>query len=123
MKDDSTIHLFMDRASYHRNPDVKDEMKKLNIKPIMNVAYSFKYNPCERLWALYKFHFRAILLEKMLQGPGVKGRPLLDALWETFKMVDVSDIIPKLIKKAMGMLRRDANVIRKENGENELSAF
>ena len=66
MKDDSKVYLFMDRASYHRNPDVKEEMKKLNIEPIMNVAYSFKYNPCERLWALYKLHFRAILLEKML---------------------------------------------------------
>ena len=56
----------MDRASYHRNPDVKDEMKKLNIEPIYNVAYSFKYNPCERLWSNFKEKFRAVLLDKML---------------------------------------------------------
>ena len=41
----------MDRASYHRNADVKKEMERLNIEPVMNVAYSFKYNPCERLWS------------------------------------------------------------------------
>ena len=67
----------MDRASYHKNEEVKKEMAKLNIEPVMNVAYCFKYNPCERLWSQYKLHFRAILLEKMLRGPGVKGTPLL----------------------------------------------
>ena len=70
----------MYRASYHRNSDIKKEMEKLNSEPVMNVAYSFKYNPCERLWSQYKLHFRAILLEKMLRGPRVKGTPLLDAL-------------------------------------------
>ena len=72
-------------------------------------------NPCERLWGQYKQHFRALLLDKMLQGPGVKGTPLLDALHETFVMTDTSQSIPRFIKKAMGILRRDANEIRREN--------
>ena len=45
------IYLFMDRASYHRNEDVREHMKKLNIEPVYNVAYRFEFNPIERLWA------------------------------------------------------------------------
>ena len=41
-------------ASYHRTNEVKEEMQKLNIEPVMNVAYMFKYNPLERLWGQYK---------------------------------------------------------------------
>ena len=38
VKDDSTVYLFLDRASFHRNPDVKDVMKDLDIKPVFNVC-------------------------------------------------------------------------------------
>ena len=38
---DEVIYLFLDNASYHRNSEVKEEMKKLNIEPIPNVAYHF----------------------------------------------------------------------------------
>lgn len=65
-------------------------------------------------------NFRAILLDNMLKGPGTKETPLLNALHETFKMTDASESIPRYIKKALGILRRDANEIRKANGENEL---
>ena len=51
MSDDLKIFLFMDGAGFHRSPDVKKLMAELNIEPIINVGYSFQYNPCERLWA------------------------------------------------------------------------
>ena len=35
-------------------------------------------------------------------------------------MTEVSELIPKIIKKAQGMLRRDANAIRNENEIKEL---
>ena len=38
-------------------------------------------------------------------------------------MTDVSESIPKFIKKAMGMLRRDANDLRKENEMKELEDY
>ena len=103
----------MDNANWHRNPEVKQEMRKLNIEPISNVVYRFEYNPCERLWGQYKQHFRAVLLDKMLKGPGSRDTPLKDAMLETFNMTDVSESIPRFIKKALGMIRRDANEIRK----------
>ena len=55
----------------------------------------------------------------MLDGADVRSTPLLDAMKETFKMTDVSESIPRYIKKAMGMLRRDANKIRIEKEMNE----
>jgi hypothetical protein len=47
---DEKIYLFLDNASYHKNEDIIKHMKKLNIEPVFNVAYQFKYNPIERLW-------------------------------------------------------------------------
>jgi hypothetical protein len=41
----------MDLANYHRTHEVKAKMVELNIKSVFNVGYSFKYNPCERMWA------------------------------------------------------------------------
>ena len=69
-----------------------------------------------------KQHYRRVLLEKMLAGPAVKACPLKDALFETFcaKQDDVKKSIPRFIKKSLGMLRREANAIRKQNGEEEL---
>ena len=58
----------------------------------------------------------------MLDDPGSKGTPLKDSLSQTFreKHEDATKSIPKFVKKSLGMLRRDANEIRKQNGEDEL---
>ena len=81
---DERIYLFLDGASFHRNDDVKKHMKKLNIEPVYNVGYRYDFNPCERLWAMYKQHYRKVLLQKMLADPHPKDTPLKDALFETF---------------------------------------
>ena len=57
----------------------------------------------------------------MLDGAPSKSTPLLDSLKETFQMTNVSESIPRFIKKAMGILRRDANAIRNGNEINELN--
>ena len=58
----------------------------------------------------------------MLRGALVKEPVLKDALFETFcaKEKEVKESIPKFIKKALGMLRREANKIRRQNGKEEL---
>ena len=58
----------------------------------------------------------------MLETPVYKSTPLKDALFETFcdKGSEVKLSIPKFVKKALGMIRREANEIRKENDEEEL---
>ena len=116
------VYLFMDNAVYHKNDKVKVKMKEHNIEPVFNVGYRFEYNACERLWSMYKTHFRKVLLRKMLDDPDPKSLPMKEALHETLcaKAADVNVSIPKFIKKALGMLRRDANEIRKQNGEEEL---
>ena len=45
IKNDKKAYLFMDNAGYHKNLEVKEEMRKLNIEPVLNVAYRFEYNP------------------------------------------------------------------------------
>ena len=60
------------------------------------------------------------MLDKMLKGPGKRDTPLKDALLETFTMTDVTESIPRYIRKSLGMRRRDANEIRRQNKEKEL---
>ena len=88
-------------------------MDKLNIKLVLNTQYRYEFNPVERLWSMYKTKFRAILLDKMLQNPDPKSTPMVDAMLETFAMTDVSSAIPRFIWKALHILRREANDIRK----------
>lgn len=38
---DERIYLFLDDASFHKNPDVKKRMEELNIEPVYNVGYRF----------------------------------------------------------------------------------
>ena len=58
IKNDKKAYLFMDNANYHKNLEVKEEMRKLNIEPVLNVAYRFEYNPCERMWSKFKHNYR-----------------------------------------------------------------
>ena len=55
----------------------------------------------------------------MLAGAGVKEQVLKDSIFETFcAKADVVKIsIPRFIKKSLGILRRDANEIRRLKGE------
>ena len=116
------VYLFMDNAGYHKSLEVVKHMKKLNIEHVLNVAYRFEFNPIERLWAQYKQHYRKVLLKKMLEYPEAKSAPLKDALFETFchKAAEVKISIPKFIKKALRIIRRESNETRKEKGEKEL---
>lgn len=59
----------------------------------------------------------------MLIGAHPNSKPLKDALFETFcdKKEHVKVSIPKFIKKSLGMLRRDANKIRKNKNMKELN--
>ena len=112
---DERVYLLQDQAGFHRNLEVRRHSDKLNIEPIWNVAYRFEFNPCERLWSQYKQHYRKVLLQKMLDGPMPRDTPLKDALFETFCALDedVKRSIPKFIKKALGLVRREANEIRR----------
>lgn len=48
------VYLFLDNAPFHRSLELKERMRELNIEPVFNVAYQFKYQPCERLFAMFK---------------------------------------------------------------------
>ena len=100
-------------------------MKSLDIEAVFNVPYHFQYQPCERLFAMYKQYFRKRLLDEMLKDPSPKDTPLNDALHDTFnaRFHQAQLSIPRFIKKALKLLRRHANEIRKENGEEELESL
>ena len=112
--DNQTIYLFADQAAYHKEKQtVIPEMDKLNMQLVLNTQYKYEFNPVERLWSMYKSKFRALLLDKMLQNPEPKATPLVDAMFETFTMTDVSKAVPRFIRKALHILRREANTIRR----------
>ena len=49
-----------------------------------------------------------------------KDKPMMSVLNEVFHMLDTAEMIPRFIRKAQGMLRREANAIRRDKGEEEL---
>ena len=48
----------------------------------------------------------------MLKDPQPKDQPMKKAMDEVFLMQDTSKLIPKIIKKSLRLLRREANAIR-----------
>ena len=62
-------------------------------------------------------------MDKMLQNPDPKSTPMVDAMLETFAMTDVSSAIPRFIWKALHILRREANEIRKDNNIDLLDDY
>ena len=101
--DDRTIYLMRDRCWIHYGlEDVDIKMQELNIVPIMNVSYRFEFNPCERLFAMWKQKYRLVLLEKMLKDLEPKDQPMKEAMSEVFYMLNQSypKMIPKIVKKA-----------------------
>ena len=122
--DNKTIYLMRDNAKIHYGEDDVDiKMEELNIVPIKNVAYRFEFNPCERLFAQWKSKYRLVLLDKMLKDPAPKDEPMKKAMDEVFYMLETSKLIPKIIKKAQRLLRREANEIRRVNELEQLSDY
>ena len=67
MKPGVKTYLFLDNCSVHHSHATKPHWERLDLIPIWNVAYCFKYNSAiEMFWAQVKALFRPILLEKML---------------------------------------------------------
>ena len=59
----------------------------------------------------------------MLKDPGPKDEPMKKAMDEVFYMLETSKLIPKIIKKAQRLLRREANEIRRVNELEEISDY
>ena len=59
----------------------------------------------------------------MLKDPAPKDEPMKRAMAEVFYMLDTSSLIPKIIKKAQRLLRREANEIRRLNELDEISDY
>ena len=57
----------------------------------------------------------------MLDDPAPKDTPLKDALFDTFCSLQLDESIPRFIKKALGILRREANMVRENKGEEQLN--
>ena len=60
--------LFMDRASFHSSPCVKQMMTARNVTPIMNVAWNPAYNPIEGCFAIVKNYYKRCRLNDMTNG-------------------------------------------------------
>ena len=59
----------------------------------------------------------------MLKDPAPKDEPMKKAMAEVFYMLETSKLIPKIIKKAQRLLRREANEIRRANELQEIEDY
>ena len=115
--DEKKIYVMLDNARFHGlDEDQKKRLKSLDINLIWNTPYRFDFQPVEKCFRQLKFHYRNILLSKMLLFPEYSEQPLKDSLRETFDLVDLKKTVPQYIHDANRRLRVEANQIRKENG-------
>ena len=60
------VSLFMDNATIHKKPCVKEQWSKLNMEPIWNIGYSPEFNPIEAVFSKVKRLFNSQRLNNLV---------------------------------------------------------
>ena len=64
------VSLFMDNATIHKKPCVKEWWPKLNMEPIWNIGYSPEFNPIEAVFSKVKRLFNSQRLNNLVNKTG-----------------------------------------------------
>ena len=94
------LALFMDRLSVHTNDRSVKEMQRLNIKPVLNVAYSPEFNPIESVFSRVKFLFCNARLNDLVNRRGFNFERTIKMAFEKITLGHIR----KCIKKSHGLL-------------------
>ncbi len=60
--------LFMDNLSVHKCKNVREEMERLDIKPVYNAVYSPQFNPIEMAFSKIKAAYKKEKLNRLVHG-------------------------------------------------------
>ena len=99
-KANTTIHLVLDCASYHRSKIVVEEAEKLNIKLHYLPPYSPNLNPIERLWKVMNKKARN---NKYFAKPKLFRQAIDEFLEKT--LPDIADSLGSVINDNFQMLK------------------
>ena len=100
------IALYMDQLNVHRAIAVKPWYDELNIKPILNVAYSPEFNPIEAIFSKVKSHFKRERLNCMVNKKGFNVDRTINAAFN----VITPEHCNRCIRKSEHLLRRAAGL-------------
>ena len=62
------LALFMDNLSVHTCKNVREEMERLDIKPVYNAVYSPQFNPIEMAFSKVKAAYKKDKLDRLVHG-------------------------------------------------------
>ena len=100
------IALFMDNLWVHKNADIRELMRKLNIRPIYNVAYSPEFNPIEAVFSKVKRQFSCQRLHNLVTKIGFN----MDTEAATAFRAITPAHCAACARKSLYLLKRAANV-------------
>ena len=80
-------YMFFDNLSVHRSKKTIENMRKLNIVPIFNVAYAPQYNPAELCYAFVKREYKNLNTNAIANWQPLKTKEWIDHSFEKLQLV------------------------------------
>ena len=97
------VSLFMDNATIHKKPCVKEWWPKLNMEPIWNIGYSPEFNPIKAVFSKVKRLFNSQRLNNLVNKTGFNPDKEIESAFKQITAEHCRSCIKKslfLIKKA-----------------------
>ena len=98
------VSLFMDNASTHKKPCVKEWWPKLNMEPIWNIGYSPEFNPIESVFSKVKREFNSQRLNNLVNKTGFNADKAIEAAFKTI----TADHCASCVRKSFFLLKRES---------------
>ena len=92
-RDGKPFALFMDRAAFHHSAYTLEQLKRLHVRPILNVTASPQYNPIEGCFSTVKNFYKRRRLNYIVNDEDINYQKLIR---ESFKQLTI-EIVRKQI--------------------------
>ena len=99
-RDGKPFALFMDRAAFHHSAYTLEQLKRLHVRPILNVTASPQYNPIEGCFSTVKNFYKRRRLNYIVNDEDINYQKLIR---ESFKQVTI-ETVRKQINNSMTKL-------------------
>ena len=98
------VSLFMDNATIHKKPCVKEWWSKLNMEPIWNIGYSPEFQPIEAVFSKVKREFNSQRLNNLVNKIGFNADNAIEAAFRTI----TKDHCAACVRKSFFLLKRES---------------
>ena len=101
-RDGKPFALFMDRAAFHHSAYTLEQLKRLHVRPILNVTASPQYNPIEGCFSTVKNYYKRKRLNYLVNNEDFNNLNLIREAFRTLTIEIIRKQIEKSTKKLLG---------------------